>query len=189
MTSFENVIDHFAAKRVLVVGDIMLDRFVYGHVSRISPEAPAPVINTAAPEEVIGGAGNVARNIASLGAACDIVAVVGNDEAAQCIRRHLASQRGITPALVEARDRVTTVKTRFVAYLHNTHLLRADTEVTTPVDAVIEHAVVTMVESRLKDTDAVILSDYSKGVLTPRVVSGVIAAAQRAGKPVVVDPK
>jgi D-beta-D-heptose 7-phosphate kinase/D-beta-D-heptose 1-phosphate adenosyltransferase len=85
MTSFENVIDHFRTKRVLVVGDIMLDRFVYGHVSRISPEAPAPVINTAAPEEVIGGAGNVARNIAALAAACDIVAVVGSDEAAHFI--------------------------------------------------------------------------------------------------------
>jgi len=189
MTSFENVIDHFRTKRVLVVGDIMLDLFVYGHVSRISPEAPAPVINAAAPEEVIGGAGNVARNIAALGAACDIVAVVGNDEAARCIHRHLANYPGITPRLVEASDRVTTVKTRFVAYLHNTHLLRADTEVTTPITATVEDAVVAMVESRFADADAVILSDYNKGVLTPRVISGIIAAAQRAGKPVIVDPK
>src|ERR1700681_2623567 len=115
MTSFESVLDHFAHKRLLVVGDIMLDRFVYGTVSRISPEAPAPVINTATPEEVIGGAGNVARNIAALGAACDVVAVVGSDDAAQCIRRHLASYPGIAPALVEVLSRVTTVKTRFVA--------------------------------------------------------------------------
>src|SRR5580658_9788534 len=119
MTSFETVIDHFPARRLVVVGDVMLDRFIYGTVSRISPEAPAPVINTAAPEEVIGGAGNVARNIAALGAACDIVAVVGRDDAAQCIRRHLATYPGITPLLVEASGRVTTVKTRFVAYLHN----------------------------------------------------------------------
>src|SRR6516225_8454671 len=111
VTSFEHVLDHFGDKRLLVVGDIMLDRFVYGTVSRISPEAPAPVINTAPPEEVIGGAGNVARNVVALGAACDIVAVVGCDEAAQCIRRHLATHPGITPFLIEAPGRVTTVKT------------------------------------------------------------------------------
>jgi D-beta-D-heptose 7-phosphate kinase/D-beta-D-heptose 1-phosphate adenosyltransferase len=189
MTPFEAVLDDFRTKRVLVVGDIMLDRFVYGHVSRISPEAPAPVINTTAPEEAIGGAGNVARNVAALGASCDIVAVVGRDEAAQCINRHLAAYPGITPVLVEAKERVTTVKTRFVAYLHNTHLLRADIEETAPVGAGIEAAVIDTVQRRLPDVDAVILSDYDKGVLTPRVLSEIIAAAQRARKPVIVDPK
>ena len=188
-TSFEHVLDHFGHKRLLVVGDIMLDRFVYGTVSRISPEAPAPVINTASPEEVIGGAGNVARNVVALGAACDIVAVVGRDDGAQCIRRHLANEPRITPFLVEAPGRVTTVKTRFVAYLHNTHLLRADTEETTPIGADIEEAVMTAVESCLAGVVAVVISDYSKGMLTPRVISGVISAAQRAGKPVIVDPK
>jgi D-beta-D-heptose 7-phosphate kinase / D-beta-D-heptose 1-phosphate adenosyltransferase len=189
MTSFENVLDHFGHRRLLVVGDIMLDRFVYGTVSRISPEAPAPVINTAAPEEVVGGAGNVARNIVALGAACDIVAVVGCDDAAQCIHKQLARYPGITPILVEAPGRVTTVKTRFVAYLHNTHLLRADTEETTPVGAAIEDAVMAAVETRLSGADAIVLSDYNKGMLTPRVISGIISAAQRARKPVIVDPK
>ena len=189
MSSFEHVLDLFGQKRLLVVGDIMLDRFVYGTVSRISPEAPAPVINTAPPEEVIGGAGNVARNVAALGAACDIVAVVGRDDAAFCIHRHLASHPGISPVLVEAPYRVTTVKTRFVAYLHNTHLLRADTEETTPVGAEIEDAILAAVEGRLAGADAVVLSDYGKGMLTPRVISGVISAAQRARKPVIVDPK
>jgi D-beta-D-heptose 7-phosphate kinase/D-beta-D-heptose 1-phosphate adenosyltransferase len=189
MSSFEHVLELFGQKRLLVVGDIMLDRFVYGTVSRISPEAPAPVINTAAPEEVVGGAGNVARNVAAMGAACDIVAVVGRDDAAQCIHRHLASYPGISPVLVEAPGRVTTVKTRFVAYLHNTHLLRADTEETTPVGAETEDAILAAVEGRLAGVDAVVLSDYSKGMLTPRVISGVISAAQRARKPVIVDPK
>ena len=189
MSSFESVLDQFGHKRLLVVGDIMLDRFVYGTVSRISPEAPAPVINTAPPEEVIGGAGNVARNVAALGAACDIVAVVGRDDAALCIHRHLASYPGITPVLVEAPGRVTTVKTRFVAYLHNTHLLRADIEETTPVGAEIEDAILAAVEGRLAGADAVVLSDYGKGMLTARVISGVISAAQRARKPVIVDPK
>jgi D-beta-D-heptose 7-phosphate kinase / D-beta-D-heptose 1-phosphate adenosyltransferase len=159
----------------------------------MAPEAPVPVINVAPPDEVIGGAGNVARNIAALGARCDLVAVVGRDEAAQCIHRHLAGYTGIDLGLVEAASRVTTVKTRFLAYLHNTHLLSADTEETAPVDADIEDAIITMVESRLQMgalcADAVILSDYAKGVLTPRVIAAVISAAQRTRKPVIVDPK
>jgi D-beta-D-heptose 7-phosphate kinase/D-beta-D-heptose 1-phosphate adenosyltransferase len=149
MTSFESVLNHFHLRRAMVVGDIMLDRFVYGTVSRISPEAPAPVINTVAPEEVIGGAGNVARYISALGGACDIVAVVGSDDVARCIRGHLARYPGIAPALVEAAGRVTTVKTRFVAYLHNTHMLRADSGETSPVNNGIEDLIIAAVASRL----------------------------------------
>jgi D-beta-D-heptose 7-phosphate kinase / D-beta-D-heptose 1-phosphate adenosyltransferase len=189
MSTFEAVLDEFGSKRIVVVGDIMLDRFVYGSVSRISPEAPAPVINLAAAEEAVGGAGNVARNIAALGAACDIVAVVGNDDGAQSIRRHLASHPGITPVLVTVAGRVTTVKTRFVATLHNTHMLRADSEETAPVRSETEDAVVAAVTGRLAGAHAVILSDYGKGVLTQRVIAAIIAAARRAGTPVIVDPK
>ncbi len=189
MSSFEAVLDQFERKRVLVVGDIMLDRFVYGHVSRISPEAPAPVIETSGPLDVVGGSGNVVRNIVSLGAACEIVAVVGCDDPARTVRRHLQDISVPTGGLVEVEGRVTTVKTRFVAYLHNTHLLRADTEETKPVGKDVEDAIISSVESRIGAADAVILSDYAKGVLTPRVVASVIAAARRAGKPVVVDPK
>jgi len=159
MTPFEAVLDHFRTKRVLVVGDIMLDRFVYGHVSRISPEAPAPVLETAGPVEVIGGSGNVARNIVSLGAACEIVAVVGRDDAAQSIRNFLKAYNVSTDGLVEIRGRVTTVKTRFVAYLHNTHLLRADTEETTLVGTETEDAIIDTVQRRIPDVDALILSD------------------------------
>jgi D-beta-D-heptose 7-phosphate kinase/D-beta-D-heptose 1-phosphate adenosyltransferase len=189
MSSFETVLDQFGRKRVLVVGDIMLDRFVYGHVSRISPEAPAPVIETAGPLDVVGGSGNVVRNIVSLGAACEIVAVIGRDEAAQSVRAHLAAMKVSTDGLIEVEGRVTTVKTRFVAYLHNTHLLRADTEETTPVAQKVEDAIIAAVQSRVSAVDVVILSDYAKGVLTPAVVTAAIAAARRACKPTVVDPK
>jgi D-beta-D-heptose 7-phosphate kinase / D-beta-D-heptose 1-phosphate adenosyltransferase len=189
MSSFETVLDQFGRKRVLVVGDIMLDRFVYGHVSRISPEAPAPVIETAGPLDVVGGSGNVVRNIVSLGAACEIVAVIGCDEAARSVRNHLKEMKVSADGLIEVEGRVTTVKTRFVAYLHNTHLLRADTEETTPVDEKTEDAIIAAVQSRIGAVDVVILSDYAKGVLTPRVVAAVIAAARRARKPIVVDPK
>jgi D-beta-D-heptose 7-phosphate kinase/D-beta-D-heptose 1-phosphate adenosyltransferase len=189
MSSFEAVLDQFERKRVLVVGDVMLDRFVYGHVSRISPEAPAPVIETSGPVDVVGGSGNVVRNIVSLGAACDIVAVVGRDDAARTIRRHLEDIGVAASGLVEVEGRVTTLKTRFVAYLHNTHLLRADTEETRPVGATVEDALIAAIESRIDAADAVILSDYAKGVLTLRVIAATIAAARRAGKPVIVDPK
>jgi D-beta-D-heptose 7-phosphate kinase/D-beta-D-heptose 1-phosphate adenosyltransferase len=189
MSSFETVLDQFGRKRVLVVGDIMLDRFVYGHVSRISPEAPAPVLETAGPADVVGGSGNVVRNIVSLGAACDIVAVVGQDDAARSIRVHLKSNNVSADGLIEVEGRVTTVKTRFVAYLHNTHLLRADTEETTPVSPKIEDAIIAAVRSRIDAADVVVLSDYAKGVLTPRVVTEVIVAAQRTRTPVIVDPK
>ena len=189
MSSFETVLDQFGRKRVLVVGDIMLDRFVYGHVSRISPEAPAPVIETAGPLDVVGGSGNVVRNIVSLGAACEIVAVIGRDEAAQSVRAHLTAMKVSTDGLIEVEGRVTTVKTRFVAYLHNTHLLRADTEETTPVAQKVEDAIIAAVQSRVSAVDVVILSDYAKGVLTPTVVTAAIAAARRACKPIVVDPK
>ncbi len=189
MSSFEAVLDQFERKRVLVVGDIMLDRFVYGHVSRISPEAPAPVIETSGPLDIVGGSGNVVRNIVSLGAACEIIAVVGRDDAARTVRRHLEEIDVPTGGLIEVEGRVTTVKTRFVAYLHNTHLLRADTEEAKPVGKDVEDAIIATVESRVNAADAVILSDYAKGVLTPRVIAAAIAAARRAGKPVIIDPK
>jgi D-beta-D-heptose 7-phosphate kinase/D-beta-D-heptose 1-phosphate adenosyltransferase len=189
MSSFEAVLDQFERKRVLVVGDVMLDRFVYGHVSRISPEAPAPVIETSGPVDVVGGSGNVVRNIVSLGAACEIVAVVGCDDAARTIREHLKGMNVPAGGLIEVNGRVTTVKTRFVAWLHNTHLLRADTEETTPAGEKVEGAIIAAAERRIGAADAVILSDYAKGVLTPRVIAAVIAAARQAGKPVIVDPK
>src|SRR5215467_2284781 len=189
MTSFETVLDQFRRKRVLVVGDIMLDRFVYGSVSRISPEAPAPVLETAGPVDVVGGSGNVVRNIVSLGAACEIIAVVGRDDGARSIRSHLKNIEVATDGLIEVEGRVTTVKTRFVAHLHNTHLLRADTEETTPVAQKVEDAIIAAVQSRVSAVDVVILSDYAKGVLTPTVVTAAIAAARRACKPIVVDPK
>src|SRR3984893_5990615 len=133
MSSFETVLDQFRRKRALVVGDIMLDRFVYGHVSRISPEAPAPVLETAGPLDIVGGSGNVVRNIVSLGGACEIVAVVGRDDAAQSIRAHLKGIEVSADGLIEVEGRVTTVKTRFVAYLHNRHLLWAGPQEIRPV--------------------------------------------------------
>ena len=189
MISFETVLDQFPHRRVMVIGDIMLDRFVYGTVSRISPEAPAPVIWTAGPVEAVGGSGNVARNLVALGAACDVLAVIGRDEAGDAILRELGKIAIPSDGLVQVAGRVTTLKTRFVADLHNTHLLRADTEETTAIGAGIADEIIVRARRRLDHVDAVILSDYAKGVLTPGVIAAVIAAARAAGKPVIVDPK
>ncbi len=189
MVPIESVIGSFPSLRILVVGDVMLDRFVYGSVSRISPEAPAPIIRTSRVEEALGGAGNVACNIVSLGARCDLVGVVGTDEGGAAIRRKLADAGSIGSHLAEAPERITTVKVRFVADMRNSHLLRADWEETSAIGPALEDELIRTAAERIASADAVILSDYGKGVLTPRVIAEIIAAARSAGKPVVVDPK
>jgi len=189
MFDFEHRLSELDAQTVLCIGDLMLDDFVYGEVSRISPEAPAPVIAVNRQEIVIGGAGNVARNIASLGARCLFVGVVGDDDGGRAVRVALANEPNIEASLVVDRSRPTTRKVRFVSEHHSTHLLRADWEVARPIDAEREEAVIAHVLAMLPRASAVVLSDYAKGVLTPRVIRAVIEAAARLDKPVVVDPK
>ena len=186
---FETVLAQFPSRRILVIGDLMLDRFSYGSVGRISPEAPAAVINLDRVEEAIGGAGNVARNIASLDAHCDLLGMVGTDEAANAICRCLAALPNIEAHLIHAPERVTTVKSRFVAKLHNTHLLRADVEDSSPISSELQQKVVRAAAELMPHVDAVLLSDYSKGLLTDDAVRKIIDAARKCGKFVVVDPK
>ena len=126
MFNFEDALKLIGEQTVLCVGDLMLDDFVYGEVSRISPEAPAPVLAVTKSELVVGGAGNVARNIAALGARCIFVGVVGEDEASRTLMRALAAEALIEPHLVVDPSRPTTRKVRFVSEHHSTHLLRAD---------------------------------------------------------------
>jgi D-beta-D-heptose 7-phosphate kinase / D-beta-D-heptose 1-phosphate adenosyltransferase len=186
---FEAVLAQFAIKRVLVIGDLMLDRFSYGSVSRISPEAPAAIINLDRVEEAVGGAGNVARNIVSLGARCDLLGVIGTDEPANAIYRCLQSEPQIVASLIHSPERATTVKNRFVAKLHNTHLLRADVEETSPISNALEQKVLRVALELIPKVNAVLLSDYSKGLLTDNVIRSIIDCAKKAGKLVVVDPK
>ena len=186
---FEAVLENFAKRRILVIGDLMLDRFNYGSVGRISPEAPAAVINLDRVEEAVGGAGNVARNIASLEAHCDLLGMVGTDEGANAICRCLSALPNIEGHLVHAPERVTTVKSRFVAKLHNTHLLRADVEDLSPIEYNVEQKVIRIAAEMMSQIDAVLLSDYSKGLLSDAVVRNIIDTAHGAGKLVVVDPK
>lgn len=190
MFDFEKQLGDIGRQTVLCIGDLMLDDFVYGDVSRISPEAPAPVIRVSREDVIVGGAGNVARNIVSLGARCLFVGVIGDDPGGKTLQQ--AFKRGksrIDSRLVVDRSRPTTRKLRFVSDHFSTHLLRADWEVAKPVDAKIEAALIRHAMALIPKAGAVVLSDYAKGVLTPRLVAAVIARARKLGKPVIVDPK
>jgi D-beta-D-heptose 7-phosphate kinase / D-beta-D-heptose 1-phosphate adenosyltransferase len=174
---------------VLCIGDLMLDDFVYGEVSRISPEAPAPVLAVTRSELVIGGGGNVARNLASLGTRCVFVGVVGEDDSSSKVMRALATESLIEPHLVVDATRPTTRKVRFVSEHYSTHLLRADWELAQTISPAIEKGVIDRALALLPDAASVVLSDYAKGVLTPFVIRTLIDAARKLGKPVIVDPK
>ncbi len=189
MFNFEDVLKLIPEQTVICVGDVMLDDFVYGEVSRISPEAPAPVIAVSRSELTVGGAGNVARNIAALGARCIFVGVVGEDDAGRALTAALRSEPLIETHLIVDRARVTTRKVRFVSEHHSTHLLRADWELAKPLDPQTEKMVIDHVLAALPRASSVVLSDYAKGTLTPHVVRSLIGAAKKLGKPVIVDPK
>ena len=189
MFDFDKHLTDLAVQTVLCVGDLMLDEFVYGEVSRISPEAPTPVIAVKRTETMIGGAGNVARNLVALGTRCIFVGVVGSDEAGTALTQALSANPLIEFHLVVDAGRLTTRKVRFVSEHHSTHLLRADWEMAQPIDAASEDALIGHVVKAMPRAGAVVLSDYAKGALTPRVIRAVIDKAHELGKPVVVDPK
>jgi D-beta-D-heptose 7-phosphate kinase / D-beta-D-heptose 1-phosphate adenosyltransferase len=189
MFDFDALSHAFPKQTVLCIGDLMLDEFVYGEVSRISPEAPAPVIAAQRSEIVVGGAGNVARNIAALGAKCIFVGLIGADDASATLKRHLAQESGIEALLVTDPARPTTRKVRFVSEHFSTHMLRADWELAAPASGEIETQLLETILPQIARADIVLLSDYAKGVLTARVIRNVIDAAKKLGKRVIVDPK
>src|SRR6202047_1819725 len=164
MFDFEALTHAMARQTVLCVGDLMLDEFVYGEVSRISREAPAPGIAVQRSESNIGGAGNVARNIAALGARCIFVGLVGEDEAGEKLRAELSRQSGIESVLVCDPARPTTRKVRFVSEHFSTHMLRADWEQAAPASADIEQKLIDAALPQIARADIVLLSDYAKGV-------------------------
>jgi D-beta-D-heptose 7-phosphate kinase / D-beta-D-heptose 1-phosphate adenosyltransferase len=189
MFDFDSFHRAMARQTVLCVGDLMLDEFVYGEVSRISPEAPAPVIAARRSETNIGGAGNVARNIASLGAKCIFVGLIGEDAAGAELKAALAKEPLIESVIVTDASRPTTRKMRFVSEHFLTHMLRADWEMTHPAAGETEQKLIDTILPLIPRADIVLLSDYAKGVLTARVIRNVIDAARKARKAVIVDPK
>jgi D-beta-D-heptose 7-phosphate kinase/D-beta-D-heptose 1-phosphate adenosyltransferase len=182
-------IERFTGRTILVLGDVMLDAYIYGHVERVSPEAPIPVLRIDRKREMLGGAGNVARNIAALGARAILVGVAGQDEAGAAIDMQLieAGDGLIDGRIVVDAGRPTTRKTRYVSGMQQ--MLRVDEEVSAPIDAAVAEAVLQRFGEALPESDIVILSDYSKGVLSDDVLASAISAAHAAGKRVIADPK
>jgi D-beta-D-heptose 7-phosphate kinase/D-beta-D-heptose 1-phosphate adenosyltransferase len=181
------LLDRFHAARVIVLGDVMLDRFVYGSVDRISPEAPIPVVNVARFVDMAGGAGNVARNVAALGARVSLLGVVGDDAAARDLRTQLSAAPTIDVHLITDASRPTSLKTRYVA--DGQQVMRADRESRAPIPADIERRLLDALLTLLPGAQIVVLSDYAKGVLSDDVTRSAIDAARRAGLRVIVDPK
>lgn len=181
------LLDRFHQARVLVLGDVMLDRFVYGSVERISPEAPIPVMSVDHLMDMPGGAGNVVRNCAAMGAQTTLIAVVGDDEWAPALQMRLASMPTIEARLVTDPSRPTTVKTRYVA--GRQQILRADREARHAVSDEMAMRLMEQFEQALPKADVVVLSDYAKGVLSDAVTQKAIASARQAGKRIIVDPK
>ena len=189
MFDFEEALRLIPEQTVLCIGDVMLDDFVYGEVTRISPEAPTPVLAVKYNTVEIGGAGNVARNIAALGATCVFIGLVGDDDAGLSLRNALAKLGAVVPELVIDKTRPTTRKVRFVSEHHSAHLMRADWEMAAPANAGSQAAIIAQAQAAMPKVGAVVLSDYAKGVLTERVIRAIIDEARRRGVPVIVDPK
>jgi D-beta-D-heptose 7-phosphate kinase / D-beta-D-heptose 1-phosphate adenosyltransferase len=181
------LLNSFHAARVIVLGDVMLDRFVYGSVERISPEAPIPVVNVERLLDMPGGAANVARNIAALGARATLLGVVGDDQSATDLRTQLAACPTIDPQLITDASRPTSMKTRYVA--DGQQVMRADRESRAPLSAAVERQLLEAFAASLSDAHVIVLSDYAKGVLSDSVTRAAIDAARTAGKIVIVDPK
>ena len=172
---------------VTVIGDVMLDRYVYGIVDRISPEAPIPVLEVEREVAMPGGAGNVVRNLTALGAAVAFVSVVGDDQAGSDLTGLIGGQPGVEPWLLVEGARATTVKTRFVS--NGQQLLRADREEITPIAAKLADRMLRIAGDAMAATSVTVLSDYRKGVLSGTIPAQLIATAKAAGRRVVVDPK
>ena len=180
-------VDAVEDAKVLCIGDVMLDRFVYGDVDRISPEAPIPVFSINSENLMLGGAGNVARNLSGLGATTHFIAVIGNDGAGKDITKLIGEIPNTEANLITDQGRRTSIKTRYIA--DGQQMLRADDESVEAIEGASKERVLTLAKSALKDCSAMVLADYAKGVLTPEIIAELIALAKAAKVPVIIDPQ
>ncbi|HEX5329423.1 bifunctional heptose 7-phosphate kinase/heptose 1-phosphate adenyltransferase, partial [Sulfuricurvum sp.] len=178
---------HNSHPRILVIGDLMIDHYLWGGCERISPEAPVQVVDIARETTVLGGAGNVINNLVTLGSKVSVCGVIGNDENGEELCKMLEIIGADAQGLVKQLNRKTSKKSRIIA--SNQQILRYDKESKDAIDTASERAIISYVESVIGACDIIILSDYGKGVITDTVASGVISSARAAGKKVLVDPK
>ncbi|WP_404423789.1 D-glycero-beta-D-manno-heptose-7-phosphate kinase [Thalassospira australica] len=187
LSHLAQLVEQLPNAKVLCIGDVMLDRFVYGSVTRISPEAPIPIIRVERESAMLGGAGNVTRNATALGASVRFLSLVGDDLPGREVMEYVANDKGVEPYIQIERNRPTTIKTRYIA--GGQQLLRSDNETTVTLAAATVSNLSALAAQLAPDVSAIVLSDYGKGVLHGDVVAATIAAARKAGKPVIVDPK
>ena len=180
-------LEKLRGSRVLVVGDVILDRFVHGRVERISPEAPVPVMRVERDDAMLGGAGNVVRNLAGLGARPAFISVIGDDAAGHVLQKLVGEAIGDRGHLLLDRSRENSIKERHVA-LHQ-HLLRVDRGTTSPISDALARSLVGSAEEQLEEVKVMVLSDYGNGLLGPATIRALIEAARSRGCSVVVDPK
>ena len=181
------IVKSIRGAQTIVIGDVMLDRYLWGVVNRISPEAPVPVVEVREDTVRLGGAANVANNIVSLGASCRIFGVIGDDADGRELRQRI-EERGISVSgLVLDGNRPTSVKTRVIA--HNQQVVRTDREIRDEIVGTVADDLIEQAISGVDHCDAVIISDYGKGVITRQLLEGLISRARSKGKIVAVDPK
>lgn len=183
----KEIVSNFSQARILVVGDLILDEFIWGKVSRISPEAPVPVVWVNSQSFMPGGAANVANNIQSLGGEVNIVGVVGADNNGAILKEDLAKRGIIVEGVISDKSRPTTVKTRVIA--HHQQVVRIDREKTDSLDDPIVDNMLNYIRKRIDSIDALIIEDYGKGVILPRLLQELLPLSKEYNKTVVVDPK
>ena len=181
------LIGKMRSSRVVVIGDIMLDRYLIGDTERLSPEAPVPVVTVAERHAALGGAANVAANVAAMGARCLLVGAVGDDSEGSAIRQELAVARLEDRFVLTIAGRPTTSKTRIIA--RGQQIVRIDDEVDTLLDGPDQTRLISAARDALADADALLLEDYNKGALSPGLILAAMEIARRRGIPIVVDPK
>jgi D-beta-D-heptose 7-phosphate kinase/D-beta-D-heptose 1-phosphate adenosyltransferase len=182
----KEILNDIVGRNILVLGDVMLDEFVWGDVTRISPEAPIPVVDVQRESVHLGGAANVLANLISLGARASVTGVVGKDRAGEQLRSTLSQITSQDGNLVSDESRPTTLKTRIIA--HSQPVVRTDRESRTPVESRIEDMVIERLQTEIPRADALVVSDYDKGAVTPRILETILPIAYKR-IPVLIDPK
>jgi rfaE bifunctional protein kinase chain/domain len=181
-----DLIGKFSNTRILIIGDVILDRYIYGNVSRISPEAPVPILNKTRDSYYLGGSGNVLSNIKSLCGNSDILSVIGDDSCGDIVS-DLVNEVSKNSFIYREANRKTTLKSRYISGSHQ--MLRVDEETTHYISDVTENILISKLESMVGNYECVILEDYNKGLLTPRFIREVIRQCNSLSIPVIVDPK
>jgi len=181
------ILDNMKSRSIMVIGDLMLDEYIWGKVDRISPEAPVPVVEVQSEHFKLGGAGNVANNLLSLGAQVIINAVKGNDLHGDILRKTLTDLKISTDSIFTDPKRATTVKTRIIA--HTQQVARIDKEDRSLISGTMLKKIVSSFREHLREIDALIISDYGKGVISKKLINQIVPVARQHGIPVCVDPK